>query len=266
VVEVSERGVTLLANGVSQRELVQLLEQHAGFRLQVRRVRLARNMTVSAVELPLEVVLSQVLRGMPYEILYRAQRREDGEGNVVEGHVVARVAVGRPERGQGRTGGRTEERLAKMRKRREQRQRGAEERRAELSPEEREKLEAARREEEARLAREIEDPDLWVRAEAVRRVAPDGEGEELLNELLAEDPAPQVRAAAAYRLGAGDSFSAVDALLRSLNDPSPEVVMAALDSLEDVGDASIIPRLEGVLNHPDPEVREAAIDAIEFLE
>jgi HEAT repeat protein len=152
-----------------------------------------------------------------------------------------------------------------MRKAREERARAGAPR-AKLSPEEREKLEAERREEEARLAREIEDPDAWVRAEAVRRVAPEGEGEEVLNELLARDPSPQVRAAAALRLGGGESFSAVDALLKSLSDPSPQVVIAALDSLEDVGDASIIPKLEGLMNHPDPEVREAVVETMGWLD
>lgn len=261
VVEISERGVTVLANDAPQGEVLQLLEKEVGFRLQKRRARLERKLTLSLVDLPIEEVLSQLLVGMPYDVRYRARRREEGGG-----HFLALVGVGRPEQGKEGRAGRAKKRMAELRKRRQERQREQERRRAELSPEELEKLEAERRAEEARLASELEDPDEWVRAEAVRRVAPEGEGEEVLNELLARDPSPQVRAAAAHRLGAGDSFSAVDALLKSLNDPSPEVVISALDSLEDLGDESIIPKLQGVLNHPNPEVREAAIDAIEFLE
>lgn len=257
VVEVSERGVTVLANAAPLGKVLRLLEKEAGFRLILGRLRRSAPVTLWAAELPLEAVLSQVLEGQPYENRYRADREKGG-------HVLAAVAVGELESGQRRSSFR--ERLAKRKRQREERQA----RQQKLSPEEREREReeraAARREAEARLAREVEHPDSGVRAEAARRVAPEGEGEELLKELLARDPSPEVRATAAQRLGGGDSYGIVGALLQSLNDPNPEVVISALDSLAFVGDASIVPQLMPLASHPNPEVREAALDTIEDVQ
>ncbi len=260
VVEVSERGVTVLANAARLPDVLRLLGKEAGFRLILGRLRRGDPLTLWIAELPLEVVLSQVLEGQPYENRYRADPEKGG-------HDLVAVAVGELESQQRR--GSFRERLAKRKKRRDQRLEKREHQ-SELSSEERERLEeqraAARREAEARLVREMEHADAGVRAEAARRVAPEGEGEELLKELLERDPSPQVRATAAQRLGGGDSYAIVGALLQSLNDPNPEVVISALDSLAFVGDASIAQQIMPLLSHPNPEVRDTAGETLEDIQ
>jgi hypothetical protein len=90
-------------------------------------------------------------------------------------------------------------------------------------------------------------------------------GYEAVVERLADDPDPEVRAAAAESLGDAD-VGAVGPLLQALEDRAPEVGLEALDSLEMLGDESTVEKLEPALRHPDPEVRERAIEVQEFLE
>jgi hypothetical protein len=261
VVELSERGVTVLANAAPRLEVLRLLETQAGFLVVLGRVDEPAPVTLWAVELPLEAVLSQVLEGLAYENRYQADPERGG-------HLLTTVAVGSFPTAEASGG--PKERRAKRRELRAQKRAEASRRLAELSPEEREwqreQREARRRDAETRLAREIEDTDARVRAEAAGRVKPEGEGQQLLEELLAEDLSPEVRAAAARRLAGGDSYATVGALLQSLNDPSPEVVIAALEALEFVGDESILPEILKLMNHPDPEVRAAAMEAKDFIE
>lgn len=112
----------------------------------------------------------------------------------------------------------------------------------------------------------LEDPDPERRIEALGDLEPEGEGLRQLGRLLARDPDPQVRAAAAEQLETSESPEAVEALLGALGDPAPRVVIAALEALEFVADERVVPELARWQNHPDPEVREALQDAIEFLE
>jgi HEAT repeat protein len=126
---------------------------------------------------------------------------------------------------------------------------------------------AARLEElQAEILAQVEDPDPATRAEAARWLQPGVEGLAIAERLLAADPSPDVRAAAAESLADGDSVGAVSLLLGALDDPDPRVVMAALDALEFAGDATIIPALSPLLQHRDVAVRERTIEAIEFLE
>jgi HEAT repeat protein len=87
-----------------------------------------------------------------------------------------------------------------------------------------------------------------------------------LADLMLHDPSPQVRAAAAERLGGVGTNEAVNALLRGLGDPDPTVVLSAIDALSFAGDETVVPDLKNLLQHPDPKVREAAKQAIEDLE
>jgi HEAT repeat protein len=128
----------------------------------------------------------------------------------------------------------------------------------ELSPEQ-----LARRNAE-RVAK-LADPDPEVRASEVASLEPEAEGLQQLERALAADPDPLVRIAATEALADGDSFGAVEALLRALSDSDPSVVIAALDGLEFAADETVIPRLQPMLQHPAPEVRAKAAETIEFL-
>jgi len=117
---------------------------------------------------------------------------------------------------------------------------------------------------EKRLAR-LADPDPEVRASEAAWLEPEAEGLQQLVRILGADPDPQVRIAAAEALADGDSFGAVEALLRALSDSDPRVVIAALDALEFAADETVIPRLQPLLQHPVPAVREKAAETIDFL-
>jgi hypothetical protein len=133
-----------------------------------------------------------------------------------------------------------------------------------------ERREAARRDRERydtpeKLAVALQEGDPAVRSRATRRL--DAEGEELntLLSLMSEDPAPEVREAAARSLAAAEDPAAQEALISSLDDSDPDVVVAAIESLVFVGDETLIPTLEPYLQHKDEDVRLAAEDAIYHL-
>ncbi len=119
--------------------------------------------------------------------------------------------------------------------------------------------------ERASLRAELESSDPDDRASAVADIEPEGEGLELLVDLLAGDPDPGVRTAAAEQLADGEGYAAVRALVDALADPDREVVLEAIESLELAGDASVVPDLEPLLEHPDAEIRGAAEEALDFL-
>ncbi len=97
---------------------------------------------------------------------------------------------------------------------------------------------------------------------AVRRIAvavaglPKGR----LGEILASDPDPWVRAAAAEALGAA---GAVEPLLGAVRDPDPVVVEAIAFALGEVGDSVAVPwLLETAAGDGEKLVREAAVAAL----
>jgi hypothetical protein len=104
------------------------------------------------------------------------------------------------------------------------------------------------------------------RVAAVEDLAPDGKGLDALRDLLAGDPAPEVRAAAAEQLGFGGTHGAVSALVSALGDADPRVVVSAVEALEMAGDETVVPKLIALLDHPDDQVRQVAAEAIELLE
>jgi HEAT repeat protein len=95
-----------------------------------------------------------------------------------------------------------------------------------------------------------------------------------LAELLASDPSPAVRAAAASSLGdaeGGESaYRAVDVLLGVLGDGDASVVTAAISALEDLHDLMPDPRIragvEALARHGDPKVRGAVASFREWTE
>jgi hypothetical protein len=253
VVEVSDDLVTVLANRAPRIAVLRKLESATGFELRVGRLSGAESapVTVRAVGVPLGEALVRILEGADFQLGYTADAEHGG-------HLLTRVAVG-----ESRRGGRPLDREARREAARARREESPDR----IASAERRREIAQRSEERAALAsRQVDDPDPRVRSDAVAWLDVDREGVERLGNLLATDPAPAVRAAAAERLSDADSHGAVTQLLTALADPDSQVVIAALDALEWVGDESIIPQLGPLLKHPDPAVRERTVEAIEFLE
>jgi hypothetical protein len=124
---------------------------------------------------------------------------------------------------------------------------------------------------EAGWLEQLDDPDPEVRAEAVWSLNVD-EADEGAEErrsrvilLLATDPDPRVRVAAAERLSEIQSRDSFAALVSSLSDPEQEVVLVSIDALEEMGNTAVIPELEALLDNADEEIRDAAEFAIDFL-
>jgi hypothetical protein len=260
-VEVSQTGVTLIANHVTQLRALQELASALGFTPLVEdEVTSGERRTFEAFDLSPEALVALVLRGVPYALVYEV----DVDGN----HVLREVVVGK------RAAPTQDERQTVANRAREPRAAPSQW----LSPEELEQLRARRErliaEREAdRLARRDEilrDLDSWdprTRAEAVEEFLPDGPEEvERLGQIALNDPEPSVRTAAVEQLGDSQTAASVRTLLRALDDSEGAVAVAALESLEWVGDESVIPQIRPLLSDSDPEVRVAAAAAIEWLE
>jgi hypothetical protein len=252
VVEVSDRGVTLLANQAPRLEILRQLESASGVKVLVRKPsdREWANVTLKVVGVPAETAFERVLHGIAYQLHYRV-KRADGS------HVLGMVAVGR-KRGMDETA-------------RAERRGGRRQRRTERRPERQPSPEALEREQDqeelaAQVARQLEDADPVERVEGVSSIETDNEGVARLTGIVENDPSVAVRVAAVERLGDADTLAATSQLLLALRDSHPDVVLAAIDALEFVGDESIAPQLEFLLQHEDPRVRVAASEAIDFLE
>jgi hypothetical protein len=243
--------VSALANRAPVRAVLEELAREAGFELELAGLEERARVTLRARDARTEDVLAEALRGIPYSLDF---------GSGPDGGVGAllRVRVGRP--ADDRT-----KRVAEAPGSPTPRDEADREPRV-ITTEEVERRSARLEELQAEILAQVEDSDSATRAEAARWLQPDVEGLAVAERLLAEDPSPDVRAAAAESLADGDSVGAVSVLLGALDDPDPRVVMAALDALEFAGDATIIPALSPLLQHRDVAVRERTIEAIEFLE
>jgi hypothetical protein len=231
----SAAGFNALVNGVPRPLALQQLAREARFELVFAEEMDARDTIVlRAVGVPLEEVLAGLLEGVPHSLGYG---RDPDDGR----RVVTRVTVGVAANAKAPAVGR----------------------RAAAPPEQR--LQGSDSD-ATELERQLADPDPEVRAEAASWIDTDAEGLARLGEILANDPSPAVRAAAAETLGDEESAVAVNLLLHALRDPEPQVVIEALDALEYIGDETLIPELRFLREHPSPEVRERALEAIDWLE
>lgn len=146
---------------------------------------------------------------------------------------------------------------------------------AAMSPEERFRLRErtfARQEaEEPELLERLDDPDPRERLDAVEHLPVHGEGrvgEERVarvGSFLKNDPNPEVRRAAAERLGEVETPEAVNYLAAALQDPDRSVVLAAITALEHIDDPNAIPYIQPLLGNSDPEIHDAAEFAIDYI-
>jgi hypothetical protein len=258
LVRLSPQGVTLLANEAPRLGVLRELEREARFRLEMAEgATLAGAITLRAVDASLDEVLARLLQGVPYAVHYGVEQ-ETGD------RVLRLVSVGQT---QPPGGSETVATAPSSRPRSDERRAGAARRPGPIEDErEREERRAAA---QAAFIGDLESPDPAIRADAAQFMMPDEQAIPLLSNLLATDPNPSVRAAAAKTLGdSRDSPDAVRALvraLRALRDPDPDVVVASLDALDWIGEATVAPELEFLLEDPVPRVREAAAETIESL-
>ncbi len=265
-VEISELGVTVIANDAPRIEILQKLASAAGFKLVLGTLSQEEPDVISvyAMEVSLTDALLQTLAGLPFKLIFGI---DPEEGNSVlqivsldesraKDTIQARSKQGK-ERGKNREGRRLErkERLS---------QRLA-------SPEFAQEMAEKRLQQKERAAwasTQLDNADPQVRAEAASNIdANDDDEFARLADLLENDPDPAVRAAAADNLGDSDNPAALEYLKQALQDPSSEVKINAIDDLVfESGDVSLIPYFQPLLQDPDPEVREAAQDAIDFIE
>lgn len=263
-VRVSRSGdrYTVLASGAAPADVLAELSVAAGFRVEQGDEAPAAPLRLALQDVPLERALAAILPGVAYQVHYEfadgdpSPERPLGERPVV----LTRVSVGeRPQRGEAEPGAAVPAaRTAEPGERDEER----EQQRAEREARDRERALA--------LDRDSRDPRASVRLEAIEQMEPDGDDRLRLAALLREDTVPEVRVAAAERLGDGDPFEVVDSLLEALADPEPEVVAAAVRSLEDVYAEAPDPRIRvavtALREHRDAGVREAVARFEEWLD
>jgi hypothetical protein len=256
LVRLSPQGVTLLANEAPRLGVLRELEREARFRLEMAEgATLAGAITLRAVDASLDEVLARLLQGVPYAVHYGVEQ-ETGD------RVLRLVAVGQT---QPPGGSETVATAPSSRPRSDDDRRAGAARRPGPIEDERER-EERRAAAQAAFIGDLESPDPAIRADAAQFMMPDEQAIPLLSNLLATDPNPSVRAAAAKTLGdSRDSPDAVRALVRALRDPDPDVVVASLDALDWIGEATVAPELEFLLEDPVPRVREAAAETIESL-
>jgi hypothetical protein len=272
-------GWTVLAHGAPPFEVLSALAEAAGFRAE--RGPAAPEgapLTLALEDAPLESALAAILAGLPHHVHYEFADGDLSPTRPFEGRevVLARVRVGdlvaataapiapRPPSDPGRRGPPPI----------------AERRRGEKGSLREDDPELARRREEAaaqesdraeKVARQWNDPRADARLEAVELMEPEAEEDRgRLESLLAGDPSPEVRAAAAETLAAGDAFEVMESLLAALGDSDPSVVAAVVRGLEDVYDEAPNPRIRErvaeLREHRDPSVREAALAFEEWIE
>jgi hypothetical protein len=268
-------GWTVLAHGAPPFEVLTALGDAAGFGAERSPgAPEGTPLTVALEDASLESALAAILAGLPHHVHYEFADGDLSPARPFEGRevVLARVRVGAlaaataapPPVDPGRRGPPP---IA-------QRLRGEKGALREDDPERarrREEADARESERAEQIARQWNDPRADVRLEAVELMAPEAEEDRgRLETLLAEDPSPEVRAAAAETLAEGDAFEVMENLLAALGDPDPGVVAAVVRGLEDVYDEAPNPRIRErvaeLREHRDASVREAVQAFEEWIE
>ena len=255
-IEKSPAGLRVLANQVPRIELLRALERALGFELELGPLAeetQAAPLTLIEIDASLAEVLLAALESVSFEVSYSVDATRGG-------HLVSRVRVA------GGLGERRERRAGLDRAERRE-LRAA--RRARPTRSERASKVAALAEQAAVRAEEaaqrIDSSDAEERRWAAANLGLDPDGIESLVEVIESDPDPEVRAAAAERLGDIDSHASVQQLLGALHDPDSLVIRAAIDALSFSDDESIATEMEFLLDYPDPDVQKDAEEAIWFL-
>jgi hypothetical protein len=245
-IRLHEGGVTLLANDVSARDILNGLAILAGFELLDAGTPMER-VTLTIEGGDIHSVLVTLLKPNPYQIIYEFDHVRGGDAltRVVAGRLptVVEAAPAPPP-----LPGTSSAIII-----------------PEGAPLPDASLTALSAEDQVYLSLLL-DPSPEVRADAAESITATGIALDYLARIITTDPSPEVRIATTYSLENSEDPRAVDTLIMGLNDTDPEVLVEVIDSLGFLDDRRTIPYLQPLLNHPDEDVRDAAESAIESLQ
>ena len=241
-IDISDTGVVILAGNVSQQVIISELATRAGFELVTADVAW-EDVSLAFQAVDLHTALVELLKAHPYQIIYEYDH--DFQNDALK-----RVVVGTPvSAAEGvAMAPRTPATVAAASY---QAPTGSEE---PLS------------EQNQAYLNLLLDPSPEVREDAAEDIEPVGIALDYLAEVVARDPSPDVRIAAAYTLQQSKDPRAFDALVRALQDNDPRVVEEVIDALWYVDNSNAVPYLQPMLNHPNSDVRSAAESAISDLQ
>jgi hypothetical protein len=236
-IDLSPGRVSIRANQVNERELLNELATRANFQL------LTANFDWQLVTVDIQVetlhaALVELLEGYPYQIVYAPDRDTQQE-------VLTEVVIG--ELPATETGDSMETQAGDTALLRDI---------EELSEDGRQMA----------YIQALQSPQTEVRAAAAKKIEPVGDGFYRLTDLLLKDPAPEVRIATTWALEHSDDPMAIEALVKCLQDENPDVIVECIKSLDFLGDETTVQYLIPMLTHSDGNVRTAAAEAIKSLQ
>jgi hypothetical protein len=241
---ISDTGVAITANAISQQTILYHLAMQAGFEISEASVPW-EVVTLTIETENLHAALVALLKQHPYQIIYEFDTN-------LEADTLARVVVGDPLAAQewlqpapAADTGMTPDipNYGMIRSATE----------ASLSAEDRAYL------------TQLMDPSPEVREDAAGSIEPTGIALDHLASVVTTDPSPDVRMAAAGTLEDSKDPRAIDALILALQDENPEVLVEVIDALVYMENRLSIPYLQPFLDHPDEDVRDAAENALDQL-
>jgi hypothetical protein len=243
-IEISDNGVAITANEVSEQKILYTLAARTGFEVIDAGVPW-KVVTLTIKAGNLHAALVELLKQYPYQIIYEfdANRQGDTLKRVVAGDTIAgREIINSTSAPDVRVTADTRDYAMRP---------GATE--SVLSVQDQINLTL------------LLDPSPEVRERAATNIEPNGIALDYLTTMVTTDPSPVVRMAAALTLEDSDDPKALDALVLALQDNDPRVLEAVIDALGDVGNRSTIPYLQHFLDHPVEDVRDAAESSIDDL-
>jgi len=246
-IEISGSRVLILANAVSEKEILTRLADQAGFQLTDTGA-VWKLVTLNIDAANVHSALAQLLQPHRYQIIYEFDNKRQAD-------VLKRVIVNRP--GNAKTG-RRRDRTAGLSTRVITKHTPAFDNPA--------GSESSQGEDQQVYLNQLLDPSAHRRAAAAENIEATGDALDYLTQLLVTDPSPEVRMAAAHTLSESEDPKALDALITALDDQDVSVLVEVIDALGFAGNKATISRLQPFLEHSDEDVRDAAESAIDLLE
>lgn len=114
------------------------------------------------------------------------------------------------------------------------------------------------------LQEQLTDTDPGVRLATLEEFVAQGPGLDVLDQLLVDEPDPQIRIALLEKLDESGSVVALQTMLRHLQDPDPDVVFTTIELVVDWHDEELVLRhVRPLVNHASSVVRAAAEEAVD---
>jgi hypothetical protein len=237
---ISDTGVAITANAVSQQTILYHLAMQAGF--EITEAGVPWEVVTLAIETGnLHAALVALLKQHPYQIIYEfdTDRQADTLARVVVGEPLAAQEWLQPAPDTGITPDIPYRSMLP----------GA--------------TEAALSAEDQAYLTQLLDPSAEVREDAAGNIEPVGIALDYLTETIRTDPSPDVRIAAASTLEDSEDPRALEALIMALQDENSAVLETVIDALVYLENRSAVPYLMPFLDHPDEDVRDSAENAMD---